>query len=355
MGCFPLYPPLELIHSMGYNPIILWGLKQFFRSTPENDKHVQNFACSVSRHLFELILSDSGKIFDDIFFYNACDTLRNIPELITAALEQKGRQTSFSRIHIPMQGIEGPAGVEFFKNEIARLVLLLEKRRGVPFSQERFEKSVELYRHLRESCLRFQEIVANGQQRFTEYAKLMQEGSFLPVEKAIEYVDGKIAGAILQSPRDCKTARIVLTGILTPSPAITHSIEEAGFIVAGNDIACMHRSIGYTPANCDDVREYYMDFYTNHCPCPTLLYTADRRVEYLIQLVKATQSKGVIFLGEKFCECETLEFPFIEDKLKGNGIHVLSLEQSVDDRDNVAPTINRINAFAELLHDAVER
>ena len=355
MGCFPLYPPLELLHSMGYNPVILWGLKQFFRSTPESDRHVQNFACSVGRHLFELITSESGKIFDDLFFYNACDTLRNLPELITAALEQKGRQVSFARMHLPMQGIEGPAGVDFFKNEIARLVLLLEKRRGIPFSKERFEKSVQLYRQLREICMKLQELVATGQYSFTEYAKHMQEGCFLPVEKAIEYVEARVRSAAKEPSRECKTARIVLSGILTPAPAITHAIEEVGFIVAGNDLACMQRSIGYTPASCDDVREYYVDFYTNHCPCSTLLFTADRRIEYLIGMVKATQAKGVIFLDEKFCDSETLEFPFIEDKLKGNGIHVLSLEQSVDDRDNVAPTINRISAFAELLHDVVDR
>ncbi|HME54496.1 MAG TPA: 2-hydroxyacyl-CoA dehydratase family protein [Candidatus Lokiarchaeia archaeon] len=355
LGCFPLYPPLELFHSMGYNPVVLWGLKQFFRSTPESDKHVQNFACSVSRHLFELIISESGKIFEDIFFYNACDTLRNLPELIAAALEKKGRQTSFTRMHLPMQGIEGPAGVEFFKNEIARLVLFLEKRRGVPFSPEKFEQSVQLYRQLREACVKLQELVASGQYSFVEYAKLMQEGIFLPVEKATEFVEARVRSAQNEPVRDCKTARVVLSGIMTPSPAITHAIEEAGFIVAGNDIAGMQRSIGYTPARCDDVREYYVDFYTNHCPCSTLLFTADRRIDYLIGMVKATQAKGVIFLGEKFCDSETLEFPFIEDKLKGNGIHVLTLEQSVDDRDNIAPTINRINAFAELLHDAVER
>jgi benzoyl-CoA reductase/2-hydroxyglutaryl-CoA dehydratase subunit BcrC/BadD/HgdB len=355
MGCFPLYPPLELFHSMGYNPVVLWGLKTFFRTTPESDKHVQSFACSVARHLFELLLSENGKIFGDIFTYNACDTLRNIPELITIALEQKGRQVSFSRMHLPMQGIEGPSGVAFFRNEIARIVLTLEKRHGIPFSQNRFRDSVNLFRHLRESSLKLQELVARGQYSFTEYAKLMQEGYFLPVEKAIEYIDARVRSAAREPARECKTARVVLSGILTPSPTITHAIEEAGFIVAGNDIACMQRSISYTPAYCDDVRDYYVDFYTNHGPCPTLLFTADRRVEYLIQMVKATQAKGVIFLGEKYCEHETLEFPFIEDKLKGNGIHVLTLEQSVDDRDNIAPMINRITAFAELLHDAVER
>ena len=29
VGCFPLYPPLELVHSMGLTPVILWGLKPF--------------------------------------------------------------------------------------------------------------------------------------------------------------------------------------------------------------------------------------------------------------------------------------------------------------------------------------
>ena len=37
IGCFPLYPPLELFHAMGFVPVVLWGLKGIVRPTTESD------------------------------------------------------------------------------------------------------------------------------------------------------------------------------------------------------------------------------------------------------------------------------------------------------------------------------
>jgi len=354
IGCFPLYPPLELLHAMGFNPVVLWGLKGYLRATAESDKHVQNFACSVGRHVAELLLSDYGTLFDGIFFYNACDTLRNLPEIIASGMERKKKQFWMTSFHVPMQGIGNPIGATFLKNEISRLVLAIEKHTGLPLSQEKFHASVQSYRKMRELSRALQDHVANGQFSFTEYAKMVQEGYLLPVERAIENIEPRVQTAE-KTPPHATEQRVILSGIMPPAPPICKAIEQAGFTITGNDLACMHRSFLYTPANDRDVREYYLDFYTNHCPCPTLLYTGDQRVDYLLDLVKKNKAKAVIFLGEKFCEYEYLEFPFIEKKIKGQGIHVLNLELSVDDHENIATMKNRIDAFAELLRDAVQR
>jgi benzoyl-CoA reductase/2-hydroxyglutaryl-CoA dehydratase subunit BcrC/BadD/HgdB len=79
-----------------------------------------------------------------------------------------------------------------------------------------------------------------------------------------------------------------------------------------------------------------------------LLYTADNRLDHLLALIDSTGATGVIFLGEKFCEYEYFEFPFIEKQLKERGINVLALETSIDAVDSIAPVQNRIDAFAEL-------
>ena len=31
IGCFPLYPPLELSHSLGIIPLVLWGLRDIVK------------------------------------------------------------------------------------------------------------------------------------------------------------------------------------------------------------------------------------------------------------------------------------------------------------------------------------
>ena len=41
IGCFPLYPPLEIFTAMDLLPVVLWGLKADRPDFSESDKHVQ--------------------------------------------------------------------------------------------------------------------------------------------------------------------------------------------------------------------------------------------------------------------------------------------------------------------------
>lgn len=348
MACFPLYPPLELLHAMGFDPIVLWGLKPRVHSTSEADKHVQAFACSVARHLVEFLLVEKRDPPRGVFFYNACDTLRNLPELLGYTTNRGERDARFFHFHVPMHGLNSEHGRRYFHGEVARLVSALEKASGVPFSAERFRSSVALYRRWRASCARSQELVADGKMSFTRHARAVLDGYLMPVERAIERIDTMSSGSPCVQHRDgCK--KVMVSGILPPPPAVSDAMEQAGLVVATNDIASMQRSILHTPGACDDPAAYYVDFYSRHCPCPTLLFTADRRVEFLMGEAKRAGVAGVIFIGEKFCEHEYLEFPRIESTFKQNGIPVLSLEISIDDQDNIAPFKNRIDAFAELI------
>jgi hypothetical protein len=55
IGCFPLYPPLELFHSMGLAPVVLWGLRDAIPSLSLADRHLQSYVCSVARRLTEAV------------------------------------------------------------------------------------------------------------------------------------------------------------------------------------------------------------------------------------------------------------------------------------------------------------
>lgn len=348
VGCFPLYPPLELLHSMGFNPVVLWGLKPWLPSIAESDKHVQSFVCSVGRHIVEFLLSGKAPGVESVFFYNACDTLRNLPEILAEGMARDGHQPRFYHYHVPMQGLGGEAGRCYFKGEIGRLVSALEADRHAAFSNQNFKESVELYRKMRDNCAVLQGLVASGQLGFGRYARAVHEGCFLPVEIAIKRFE-TMAREAAALPRREGQHRVMLSGILPPPPALSDAIEGAGLAIAANDIASMQRSIQHTPRHDGDVGDYYVDFYLHHCPCPTLLFTADQRTEHLLGMAKRAGVEGLIFIGEKFCEYEYLELPRIEAVLKHHGIPVLSLEVSIDDQDNIAPFKNRIDAFAEML------
>ena len=126
-------------------------------------------------------------------------------------------------------------------------------------------------------------------------------------------------------------------------------MENAGLRIVGNDIASLRRSYGYSPEATEDPTTYYLDMYNHRFPCTTLLFKSDERVSTLLSMVEQTRADGMIFIGEKFCEHEYFEFPYLEKRLKEKGLSTLTLEFSVDDTDNVDSYLTRVEAFSELL------
>ena len=106
IGCLPLYPPEELIHSFGAVPVVLWGLEDVVRRTPEADKHIQNYVCSIVRNVAEFLLTDGSAGPSGLFLYNACDPIRNLPEILQDGWKARAMKApALFRIHVPVSAL----------------------------------------------------------------------------------------------------------------------------------------------------------------------------------------------------------------------------------------------------------
>jgi len=351
IGCFPLYPPLELLHSMGLTPLVLWGLRRHLPKIERSLNHLQSYACSVVQYLTELVLSREGRLLDGIFMYNACDSLRNLPEILACGLSQEGTKLPFLHIHIPMVPSSQTNSRAYLQNEIHLLIGELEKTFQGSFSMAKFRESVELYRQMRELSKELESLVREGKISFARFSLILEEASFCPPEKQLQILTQaqQEFESIPSPPNSEKLKKTVLSGILPPPLEIIRAIEAAKFKIVANDIASLSRSYGYTPAQFDDAGSYYYDFYLNHPPCPTLLHSTDKRMDHLLRLVTDHGAGNVIFIGEKFCEYEFFEFPYLMRYLKDRDINSLLLEISLLEAKNIAGQRSRIEAFAEMV------
>lgn len=346
MGCYPLYPPVELLHSMGFTPVVLWGLRNEIVALNNSDRHLQTYACSAARHMTEFIYQNSSR-FDGIFNYNACDTLRNMPEIIHCMLAEQGKSLPTFKLHIPAVSYQQSADAKkFFEQRLHGLISAIEKAYGVSFSGKKFAESIELYRTMRELCIKLETSVSDGIMPFSSFCEVVMEGYSMPIEEHIELLKLTLSECNEINP---PVKRIVLSGVLPPPSGIFPLFERVGLRVSGNDLAPLKRSYAFTPETTEDPVEYYFHFYQEHFPCSTILYSSDRRLEELKNIVHNSGADGVVFIGEKFCECEYFEFPFIDKKLEEWGIPSLFLEISAEDRDNLEPYMTRIEAFSEML------
>jgi len=346
IGCFPLYPPLELLHALGLESIVMWGFKPFYPETRESDQHIQNYACSMGRHLAEFVYSREGELLDGILFYNACDTLRNLPEILAWGLEDRRRRIPFFRFHLPMAPRSQSDAAAYLRKEVQALTQSLSTVYKVEFSAANFRSSTELYVRARELARRLENEVVSGRLSFERFADLIQGNYFRPVDQQIEWIETELDKARTAEPR--KGPGAILSGIMAPPPAVCRIMEEAGLHVVGNDIASLARSYSVTLAPSSSPEEYYEDFYYNHTPCTTLLGTADDRLATLQSLIDERHAQGVIFLGEKFCEYEYFEFPYLEEQFKKQGLPTLLLEFAIDS-SNLGSVRTRVEAFAEMI------
>lgn len=349
IGCFPLYPPVELMHSMGLTPITLWGLRDLYRNVPLSDRHLQAYTCSVGRCLTEFVLRHGSEILDGILMYNACDTLRNLPEILQNGLFEQGCFIPLLRLHIPTSPLRQLADAEYFRDRVRRLVSELEESFEKSFSIESFTQSVGLYRRQRELSSRLQGMVARGYISFCEFCRILIAGSFLPVESHLEMLVNAIERSDTAREKGREFPKIMVSGILPPSSGIIDCIEAAGMRVADNDIAMFKRTYGYTPQSVNDPADYYIDLYSNHHPCTTILHTGDARIEELRKTIRENDIRGFIFIGEKFCEYEYFEVPYLRKILEGEGVRMLCLDFSLEDDDNLGSYQTRIESFAETL------
>lgn len=351
LGCFPLYPPLELFYAMDLTPVVLWGLGESVSGVPESDRHLQNYTCSVARYLTEFVLTADTGLFDGLFMYNACDTIRNLPEILEAGLAEKGRDIPLIKVHIPM-ALPGRTDVAgHFKNEMKRLIAELEKVFDVSFSGEKFREAVQQVREIRKRILTAENQVAEGRLSFADFAEAMACCRFSPLEDQSAILSALGNGTPFSPEGADARPGVILSGILPPPPSVIQTMEAAGLRIVGNDIAALGRTYASMPEIREDPEAYFLDFYYQHFPCPTLLYAGDRRTFSLLHLIEKTRASGVIFVGEKFCEYEYFEFPHLMGLLKERDIAALELEMAMADGAAFSALESRIQAFAELLKE----
>ncbi len=349
IGCFPLYPPVELFTSLELFPVVLWNLKSSIGDLALADRHVQSYACATARELVQFVISEAGRLLDGIYSYNACDTLRNTPEILSQACKEADRQIPMLRMHIPQVNRQFSNPEDYLKNDIRLLIKETEAAFGVSFSPSAFRKSTEQYALLRKHYNEADELVSKGKIPFNAFCETVLSNYFRDIKDQIKTVEELLK--IAQHKRDSFGKPVMISGIMPPPSEIIHAIESAGMTVVANDIASMKRSYDCDPGISDDPVTYYNSYFSEHFPCTTLLYQADHRMERFLRLVDESGAKGVVFSGEKFCEHEYFEFPILEKKLKEMGVATLFLEFGIDDYNNLDAYKTRVGAFSEILQE----
>ena len=336
----PVYTPEEIIHSMGLIPMGAWGgdlelqdAKQYFPA----------FICSIAQSIVELGMRGVYDGASAIVIPSLCDSLK--------VLGQNWKCAVPSIPFIPMtypQNRKPDYALDFIVGGYRRVIRELEEATGAAFDEEKLAASIQVY-NAHNAAMRAlsKALAAHPEITAAQRSAIFKSAWFMPKEEHTNLVLKLLAELDAEAPSGTKIP-VTVTGILTDAPGLTALLDEYGFQVVADDVAAESRQYRIdVPAEGTSLERLARKFQTmDHC---SVLYDADKkRVEYIVDLAKASNSKAVIMALTKFCDPEEFDYPLIKKACEAAGLPLVQIEV---DRQMV--NYEQARTILETLRDAL--
>ena len=304
VGCFPVYTPQELVHSLGMMPVTIQGGGENLEIS-RADAALGSFLCSISKSTLEMALTGLLDPFDAFVFPYICDVSRNLDGIFARVLPQRPSHM----LHLP-QNFHSPATIPFLVAEYRALLQKLERVADRPFSQDELRKSLELFNEQRELVARLVALKRNAPWNVTlvEYYLLLRLGGLLPREVHIPLLRRALHELEARQRKNKDAIRVLVIGTFCEQPTLEllQLIEDVGCYVVGEEFQMLHRWCPRIEPGPDPLESLA----TSYVRTPVdigVRSTPTTKAEAILTRVDDAQAQGVLFLTAKFCE------PALED------------------------------------------
>ncbi len=304
IGCFPVYTPQELVHSLGLLPVSMHGGGENLEIS-HADAALGSFLCSISKSTLELAQTARLAPFGGFVFPYICDVSRNLEGIFARLLP--GVETHM--LHLP-QNFQSPATERFLVAEYERLIKKLESVAGHRFRPEALEESIALFNAHRARVGELLELKRSrpGAISLSESYLLRRLGGLLPRETHLKVLE-RAAPELAERPRRPKDAvRVVTVGSFCEQPTLDliDLLEQVGCDVVDDDFLQVHRWYARAEAGSDPLAALARTYVRSPIDIG-IRVTPTTKGEAILQKVRSAGAQAVIFLTAKFCE------PALED------------------------------------------
>ena len=352
IGCLPMYFPEEIIHAAGALPVTLFGSDE---PITLGDGHMMTNACDQVRSSFDSLLKGKYDFLDGIAAIYICDQVRFYLEVW-----QLDHPVEF--FHQMWRPYKMDSSTEvFFRRELERLISNLEEFTGVQITAEKLQASIRLYNESRALMRKLNDLRTErpGIISASDMAHVVASSMLIPKEAHNQLLGHLLAKlAQLEIPAG-KKQRIIAVGhpCSMPETEVLDLIEENGMVVVNDDFFTGGRYFSKDVSASGDPIDAFIAFYTNAIPCTTYHY-ADNWIkpgmsyspyaEYVIDLMKNGQAKGIVVLKEMYCDPYDMEYVLMKNRFEEEGIPYISIitEHGAGPLEAIR---TRVQAFEETL------
>ncbi|NPV58547.1 MAG: 2-hydroxyacyl-CoA dehydratase [Actinobacteria bacterium] len=329
---FCAYTPLEILDAAGLAPVRRFGDPASLEAA---DAVLHQAICPYVRACLAAAMDGSAPTPGDnhhhAVFVNSCDGMRRLHD----AWQARFPKDFVFLMDLPRN--EDSAGERLLAGEFVRLAEALEAFTGSAIGAHAL---LEAARGREERRLAYLES-SRGLSGAGRLRLAMAFQSSPATEKPVPGTGVARAGGV----------PVLLTGNLLNPEGLVSVLEEAGAAVVRVDLCNGDRAFS-SPilATGDGLEEVCLSLargYLDRRPCARMT-DARRRLDLLVEEVRETGARGIIYAGLKFCDSYLYDFPRVQRRLREEGVPLLRLESDYAD-GHVGQLLTRVEAFLEMI------
>jgi bzd-type benzoyl-CoA reductase N subunit len=344
VGYFCSYTPEEIIVAAGALPVRIFGSGA---SLSKADAHLQAYACSLVRGALEDALGGALDFLDGAVFPHTCDSIQRLSDIWRI----NGRFGFHLDVVMPAK-LDTDSARQYMTRVLETFRRQLQDALGVDIGPERLAGAAAVCNRLRRALRRLYELKSEHPVAISgrDLNTIVKAAMVMDRQEAAERLERVAAGVEGREPvvpgRQAK--RLVLSGGLCNLPDIYQIIEDAGGVVAWDDLCTGTRSFeGRLPTE-GDMLPAIARRYLERIVCPAKHSGLDDRGDHLVQTVQQVGACGVIFVFLKFCDPHGFDYPYLKSALDAAGIPSMMFE--IEDRlPGEGQLRTRIEAFLEMV------
>ncbi|MFI5413446.1 MAG: 2-hydroxyacyl-CoA dehydratase subunit D, partial [Candidatus Lutacidiplasmatales archaeon] len=323
VGCFPVYTPQELVHSLGMLPAAMQGGGENLEIS-RADAALGSFLCSISKSTLEMALTGLLEPFDAFVFPYICDVSRNLDGIFARVLPQRPSHM----LHLP-QNFSSPATIPFLVAEYRSLIAKLERVAGRPFSQEDLRASIELFNEQRALVARLAALKRDAPWTVSllEYYLLLRLGGLLPREVHIPLLRRALTELEGRERKNKDAIRVIVVGPFCEQPTLEllQLVEDVGCYVVGEEFQMLHRWCPRIEPGADPLESLAASYVRTPVDIG-VRSTPTTKGAAVLSRVDDSKAQGVIFLTAKFCEPALEDVVLYRRALETRGLPYLHME-----------------------------
>lgn len=338
-GYFCTYTPEEIIYAAG---ILSIRTSVDVASTAMADAYLPNFICSYARQCLDAALKDQYKGLDGYVSAYTCDTIRNLLWVWKRLVPSK----YIDFISFPSKATD--KALDFLLQELIRSKTKLEKFCGKQITDQALLKAIRVYNENRTLLSKVYDLRKSDPPLIsgTEALDIVRAATVISKEEHSTYLKQFTSYVKERDNLPKGRVRLLVSGPVVQDINLIETIENSGGTIVADDLCLGSRYFWDTVDMNGDPLKAIAKRYLGRARCPCR-HPPEERLKYVMRMVEDFKADGAVFLLQKFCDTHFFEHPFLEEKLKENGIPSLLIE--IEQSTPIGAVKTRVEAFIEML------